>query len=375
MLDKCIRALCDRPATCAAVIALLLFAPVMHAQSSVRSVTSLLAAPAGRELATLRPGAAVRTAAVRQGYTQVTLDGFVDGGLLGTGRDSFPTVVKAVGGARLRSAGRPDASILADLRDGMGVTVISRTGDWVRVRRTAWVASSALGAAAAPSPATVYAPTPGNTSAGRSTRSGTPAVTPSQAGSPPRRPGGDSAVESKAAAPPVPAAPPPGALTPTGSTDLRTGPNGRSIARLDSGAYLTALARDDGWTRVRVEGWVRDQDIVLADTALRLSLSAADIRAAPDQARGAVVRWTVQFIAVQRADQLRRDLRVGEPYILARGPGDESGLLYFAIPPSLIAEVERFEPLQSLTVTAKVRVGRSEPVGIPVLDLLSASRR
>jgi hypothetical protein len=83
----------------------------------------------------------------------------------------------------------------------------------------------------------------------------------------------------------------------------------------------------------------------------------------------------VQFIAVQRADQLRRDLRVGEPYILARGPGDESGLLYFAIPPSLVAEVERFEPLQSLTVTAKVRVGRSEPVGIPVLDLLSASRR
>jgi hypothetical protein len=358
------------------VIALLVCPPVMHAQSSVRSVTPLLAAPAGRELATLRPGAAVRTAAVRQGYTQVTLDGFVDGGLLGTGRDSFPTVVKAVGGARLRSAGRPDASILADLKDGMGVTVISRTGDWVRVRRTAWVASAALGASTAPAPATGSAPTAGNTSAGRSSRSGAPPVTPSQTATPPRRPAGDSvSVESRAGPSPAPAAPPPGALTPTGSTDLRTGPNGRSIARLDSGAYLTALARDDGWTRVRVEGWVRDQDIVLADTALRLSLSAADIRAAPDQARGAVVRWTVQFIAVQRADQLRRDLRVGEPYILARGPGDESGLLYFAIPPSLLADVERFEPLQPLTVTAKVRVGRSEPVGIPVLDLLSASRR
>ena len=156
---------------------------------------------------------------------------------------------------------------------------------------------------------------------------------------------------------------------------MRTGPNGQPIARLDSGAHLVALARDQGWTRVRVEGWVRDGDLIPADTALRLSLSAADIRAAPDQARGAVIRWEVQFIAVQRADQLRRDLRVGEPYILARGPGSESGLLYLAIPPALLAEVERFEPLQSLTVTARVRAGRSEPVGIPVLDLLTVARK
>lgn len=351
----------------AVVIALLLFAPVIQAQSSVRSVTPLLAAPSGRELATLRPGAVVRTAAARQGHTQVTLDGFVDGSLLGTGRDSFPTVVKAPSGARLRSAGQPDASIVANLRDGMGVTVISRTGNWVRVRRTAWVVSTALGASTTPAPAAGTASAP---------RAGAPPVTPPQTAVPPRRAPGDSAGgESTTASPPARSSPPPGALTPTGSTELRTGPNGRSIARLDSGALLTALARDDGWTRVRVEGWVRDQDIVPADTALRLSLSAADIRAAPDQARGALVRWDVQFIAVQRADQLRPDLRVGEPYILARGPGSESGLLYFAIPPSLVAEVERYEPLQSLTVTARVRVGRSEPVGIPVLDLLSAIRR
>jgi hypothetical protein len=164
-------------------------------------------------------------------------------------------------------------------------------------------------------------------------------------------------------------------LTPTSSTELRTGPNGQAIGRLDSGAHLTALARDDGWTRVRVEGWVRDGDVLPADTSLRLSLSAADIRAAPEAARGAMVRWDVQFIALQRADQLRTDLRVGEPYILARGPGSETGLLYLAVPPSLVAEVERFEPLESLTVTARVRVGRSDPVGIPILDLLSAGRK
>jgi hypothetical protein len=147
------------------------------------------------------------------------------------------------------------------------------------------------------------------------------------------------------------------------------------VARVDSGALLIPLARENGWTRVRVEGWVRDDEVIPADTSLRLALSGADVRAAPDRYRGAVVRWDIEFIAVQRADQLRRDLRPGEPYMLARGPARESGLLYIAIPPALLPEVERFEPLQVITITGRIRVGRSEPAGVPVLDLLSAVRK
>src|SRR5688500_15247776 len=153
MLDKCIRALSDRPATRAAMILLTLVAPAVDAQSSIRSTTPFLVAPAGRQLATVRAGATVRTAAERQAHTQVTLDGYISASLLGSGRDSFPNVVKAPSGARLRSAGRADASIVADLLDGMGVTIISRSGDWVRVRRTGWVVSTALGAAIAQGPA------------------------------------------------------------------------------------------------------------------------------------------------------------------------------------------------------------------------------
>ncbi len=349
------------------MIATVVLAPALPAQSSIRSVTPLRAAPSGRELATLHVGATVRAATVRQGHTQVTIDGFIDGSLLGSGRDSFPTVVKAPRGARLRSAARPDATILADLRDGMGVTVISRRGDWVRVRRTGWVSSSAIGRAAAAQ----TAPPARGTGSDREGPADTPTPRPAA-----QRPSpGDSANRGPRPAPPAAPSPPPGALTPTTTAEMRAGPNGQAIARIDSGAHLTPLARDDGWTRVRIEGWVRDADLIPADTALRLSLSAADLRAAPEESRGAMVRWEVQFIALQRADQLRRDLRVGEPYILARGPGSETGLLYFAVPPALVAEVERFEPLQTLTVTARVRVGRSEPVGIPVLDLLSAARR
>jgi len=368
MLDKCIRALGERPATRAAMIMLVLIAPLVNAQSSVRSTTPLLASPGGRQLATVRAGAALRTAAARQGHTQVTLDGYISASLLGSGRDSFPNVVKAPSGARLRGAGRADAPVVADLLDGMGVTIISRTGDWVRVRRTGWITSTALGAAArAPAgDATPAAQRGGPTGGAPAPR---PIAAPPVAGTPA---GQDSA---RAPVHAVSPSPPAGALTPTASAEMRAAPSGRQIARVDSGAHLTPLARDNGWTRVRIEGWVRDQDVVPADTSLRLSLSAADIRAAPDDARGAMVRWEIQFIAIQKADELRRDLRAGEPYILARGPGAETGLLYFAIPPGLVAAVERFEPLQTLTVTARVRVGRSEPVGIPILDLLSVAAR
>ena len=97
-----------------AAIALLMIAAPLAAQSTLRASAPLLAAPNGRELATIRSGSTVRAApgatAVRQGHTLVTLDGFIDASLLGAGRDSFPTVVKAPSGARLRSARRPEAT-------------------------------------------------------------------------------------------------------------------------------------------------------------------------------------------------------------------------------------------------------------------------
>jgi hypothetical protein len=324
-------------------MALLLIAPVLGAQSAVRSTTPLLAAPGGRDVATVRAGATVRTANARQGHTEVTLDGYIAASLLGPGREGFSNLVDAPRGARLRSGPSGDAAIIADLRDAMGVDVISRSGDWIRVRRTAWVASSALG----PAPPPAERPAPRDST----TRVSTAAPSSGRA-----QPSSD-------------------ALTPLGTAELRNGPGGPLFARVDSGALLTPLAHGDGWTRVRVEGWIRDEELIPADPTLQLSLSAADIRAAPDRTRGAMVRWDVQFIALQRADQLRRDLRAGEPYILARGPGDEGALLYLAVPPALLPEVEQFQPLEGLTVTARVRVGRSEPVGVPILDLLSAVRR
>ena len=64
----------------------------------------------------------------------------------------------------------------------------------------------------------------------------------------------------------------------------------------------------------------------------------------------------------------------GEPYILAQGPGEERSLLYIAVPPSLLSMARAIPPLARLTIVARVRFGRSDPVGVPVLDLQALSR-
>jgi hypothetical protein len=179
------------------------------------------------------------------------------------------------------------------------------------------------------------------------------------------------------AASPAPAAPSSagdGAYTVARPTVIRTAPDAAPVGELRAGAGVEVIGHDRGWVRVRTEAWVPASEIVPADTAYRAALSAADVRADPDGTRGKVVQWTVQFIALQTADPLRRGLAPDEPYVLARGPGRENALLYLVVPPSLLGTARALSPLDSVAVTARVRDGRSEPVGVPILDLQALRR-
>jgi hypothetical protein len=158
------------------------------------------------------------------------------------------------------------------------------------------------------------------------------------------------------------------------AAEVRTSPGGDAVARLQAGASVELLARDRDWVRVRLEGWVREGDLVPADTALRRLMSAADLRADPDGTRGKIVQWRVEFLAMQSADPLRKGMGENEPYMLARGPGNENAILYLVVPPSLLSTARALQPLSRLAVTARVRDGRSEPAGIPILDLQSIRR-
>lgn len=155
---------------------------------------------------------------------------------------------------------------------------------------------------------------------------------------------------------------------------VRAAPSSDTIGTLRKGANVDVIARDRGWVRVRIEGWVPDSVLTPADTTFRAGLSAADLRADPAAARGKMVVWNVEFLALQTADPLRHGLADEEPYILARGPNSENALLYLVVPPSLMGTARALQPLAKITVTARVRDGRSEPVGIPILDIQTIRR-
>jgi len=160
-------------------------------------------------------------------------------------------------------------------------------------------------------------------------------------------------------------------LSPTTNVALRAAPDARQLATVAPGAALTPLARERGWVRVRLEGWVPERDVTLADSSIRAGVSAADLRADPQGSRGKLVRWSVQVLATQKADALRRDLNPEETYLLARGPNEENALLYLVVPPALMTIAKSIPELSQATITARVRIGRSELVGVPILDLLT----
>jgi len=80
-------------------------------------------------------------------------------------------------------------------------------------------------------------------------------------------------------------------------------------------------------------------------------------------------------VSLQTADALRTGLNSGEPYLLALGPGPERALVYLAVPPALLSSAKNLPAMTDIIVVARVRNGRSEPAGVPVLDLQSLTRQ
>lgn len=358
---------------------LLVVAPVGAQRVTLTAPANLLHAPGGRVLATLKTGATVTLGAARSGFVQITVQGYVASRALGPPRDSFPLTIKdAV--VELRTAALAGSQSNASLRQGMGLILVERRGDWVLVSRAGWIAQSAVRpdsvrARVSPQSSQSTDPTPGKGAA--PTRRPAPTEgrgVPSPAsrgttGGPPVASAGNQPASSS-----MPMADSSDLVTPKGG-DLRDAPHGRTFATLGDSARVRALFRDRGWVRVRIEGWMRDADVTEADTALRASLLPADLRADPVSTRGKLVRWDVQKLAIQNADPLQRDLAQDEPYMLARGPGADHPLLYLSLPPSLLASARKLAPLGFFTVIARVRNGRSSPGGVPILDVLSLTTK
>jgi hypothetical protein len=154
-------------------------------------------------------------------------------------------------------------------------------------------------------------------------------------------------------------------------------PAGDTLGRIRQGASVEVLARDGDWARVRVDGWVytgaRPADA--ADAAVLRDIDRESLQRDSERYHGRIVELTVQFISLQEAESFRTEFREGEPFVLARGPGDDVGFVYLAVPAERLAEVKRLDPLQRVRVLGRVRFGRSPLTDAPVIDLLEILRR
>ncbi len=323
----------------------LVVAPPLASQVALVVQAEGRGAPGGTVTATLRPGARVFVSGRRGGEVLVTLEGWVPAAMLGAKRDTFAASVGGTSSLRVRATPSLEGVLVAELKPGTGVMTIARQGAWSRVRRSVWILPGALPKS--------FAQAPGVKGADASPTKLKPPV-----------PGEEAVL-------PAPA----GSMSATRGTKLLSAPGGTGLGDVASGVVVQPLARDHGWMRVRIEGWVNENDLAPADSSFGAGLSAADLRADPSGTHGRVVRWDVQVLSFQTADPLRREMARDEPYLLARGPTGENVLLYLTIPPSLLSEAKAIPPLTHVIITARVRSGRSEPVGTPILDLKTITRR
>lgn len=348
----------------AALLAVLLGAtatPVAAQTGQVRNDDEpLLAEPAGVRIARLARNERFATGTVRASHTAVTLEGWIyRESVAPDTREGHDLRVTRTPEENLRAA--PNGRIVARVVQGALMDEIERRGNWILVRRGGWVATRALGgftAAAAPPPRP------------DSTRR-TPAQRPDSA-----RRAAASAAQAPAAAAARDTA---GAIAQEGDPrrgvarrriQLFRAPDSAAIGSLEAGLPVRVTARAGAWVRVEAQGWVRESEIRLSDAGIMSGVTAAELRGAPDQFRGRLIRWTIQYIALQTADDLRPDFVPGQRYILARGPAPEYAFVYLVVPDERLAEVQRLEPLAGVTVVARVIAGRSAYLANPILELV-----
>ncbi len=303
----------------------------------------------GNKLATVLEGTVMSLERAEGRWRQVTLEGWVwKPSVSADEREGMDLVVSKAGGENLREAADAKSRRVAVLERGMLLESVEESGNWVRVRRTAWIWGGSVSETSVPAAGGGDRPTPA-------------------------RPTDEAAREDA-----VPVAPSGGVSLPDrlvvreAPVRLLVSPEGDTLATLLPGSDVAVLSRQGEWARVRIEGWLWEPSTLPSDSAAATdSLTAADLKANPEQYVGRRVLWSVQYVSLERAEAVRTDFYEGEPFLLARPLDRSQGFVYIAVPPELLPEVERLRPLETIEVLGRVRTGRSALMGVPILDLLA----
>ena len=306
--------------------------------------------PNGVVLARIGEGAPFRLLSTEGNWTEVEVEGWVWLRSLQSSEDpAFNLVVSLEGGENLRSG--PSGSILGVLEEGTLLEELGRDPAWARVSRVGWIWSASL-SDPAPAASEELPALPTSTSA------------------------------SSAATATEPVARAPGNFTRAGAGgSLLTAPDGDTLGVVAPSGDVQVLAREGNWARVRLEGWMWMPETPTQVTGDEVNppdepeiLDPAALSSSPNEYAGRVVVWTIQFISLERAEAVRTDFFEGEPFLLARFGGVEGQFVYVAVPTDRLAEVEGLVPLETVTVTGRVRTGASRLTGAPIIDLIDIER-
>jgi len=331
----------------------------------------------GKRLARLARGAVLMAGDAQGNWQGLILEGWIFATSVGpTPREGFDLAVTRAPEENLRSA--PAGALNAKLPEGFLLSRVAEgsSGRWVHVMRSGWadrndlepvaqVAGSRTAASDSDS-AEVEAPPPPPPPA---TSTPAPLTRPggSVAGGHTTSPGAGSPDTGLTTTAPVD----PTRVESARRTVLYRAPEGQPAGTLAPSAPLRVLGKSGEWTRVELEGWVRSGDLQIAPPGVLVGVTAAELRADPQRYAGQVLRWTLQFISLQKADELRPEMPSGATYLLARGPLPERGFVYVVVPEAKRPQLESITPLATVQVTARVRIGRTRFLGNPVLDLIS----
>jgi hypothetical protein len=264
-------------------------------------------------------------------------------------------VVTASGGENIRES--PNGAVLGRVRTGTLLRKEEVRGTWTRVRRAGWVPREAV-----KSPAPVPAAAP-----------------PVEQSAPPTpvQPASSDPIESGALTVQVPAATatdedPGEERTEVGrQTSIFAAPQGGQYGTLLPGAPTRVLSRTGDWTRIQLEGWVRESDLTTGSEASLGRVTAAEVRADPPRYIGRTVEWRLELIAVQTADELRTEMPKGQTYLLTRGPLPEPGFVYVTVTASQANEFRTLQALQELTLRVTIKAPRTRFLATPVVELVS----
>src|SRR5438309_5064182 len=248
--------------------------------------------PGGKRLARLARGAIVVGGESQDDWQGVTLEGWIFATSVGaTPRAGYDLAVARAPEENLRSA--PAGALIAKLPQGFLLNKVAEgtSGNWVHVLRAGWVEEAAVGSLAqvATSDTGSGGPTPGP----RPGAPGSPGVNAPDTSASPSAPVDPSRVESAR------------------RTVLYRAPEGAPAGTLAPSAPLRVLGRSGDWTRVELEGWVKSADLEIAPPGVLMGITAAELRTDPQRYAGQVLRWTLQYIAEQQADELRPEIPTG----------------------------------------------------------------